>query len=194
MFTREDLLSKMHVREIDTLLYQGDPLRMGLKRVFGGQVLGQALNSAMRTVDPERLPHSLHAYFLRPGDTSRPILYKVDPIRDGGSFSTRRVVAKQRGKPIFNASISFQKKEEGLEHQMDLPRAVPDPDLLRNDNISVSERLEKTQDQNERAHLKLMSGFIITLIARALAERETLAAVVFTRARASSSPPLRKRA
>lgn len=145
MFTREDLLSKMHVKEIDTCLYQGEALQMGLKRVFGGQVLGQALNAAMRTVDPERRPHSLHAYFLRPGDTSRSILYEVDPIRDGRSFSTRRVVAKQRGKPIFNASISFQKSEQGVEHQMDLPRSVPDPDVLQNDSLAIKELLKKTQ-------------------------------------------------
>jgi len=80
MFTLEEFLSKMHVEEIDNLLFKGDALQMGLPRVFGGQVLGQALNAAVRTVEPERKPHSLHAYFLRPGDTSRPIIYEVDPI------------------------------------------------------------------------------------------------------------------
>ena len=131
MFTLEEFLSKMHVEEIDNLLFKGDALQMGLPRVFGGQVLGQALNAAVRTVEPERKPHSLHAYFLRPGDTSRPIIYEVDPIRDGRSFSTRRVVAKQKGRAIFNASISFQIKEDGLEHQMDLPSHIIGPkDIL----------------------------------------------------------------
>jgi len=113
MFTREEFLSKMHVEELDTLLFRGNALQLGLPRVFGGQVLGQALNAAVRTVDADRKPHSLHGYFLRPGDLSRPILYEVDPIRNGRSFSTRRVVGKQRGEAIFNASISFQVVEEG---------------------------------------------------------------------------------
>lgn len=133
MFTREDFLSKMHVEEIDTLLYRGDPLQMDLPKIFGGQVLGQALNAAVRTVDPARRPHSLHGYFLRPGDITRPIIYEVDPIRDGRSFSTRRVVGKQKGEAIFNASISFQILEDGLSHQIDLPDHVPSWDSLIND-------------------------------------------------------------
>lgn len=130
MFTLEEFLSKMHVEEIDTLLFSGQPLLMGLPRVFGGQVLGQALNAAVRTVEPDRRPHSLHAYFLRPGDLTRPIIYEVDPIRDGRSFSTRRVVAKQRGKAIFNASISFQIMENGLSHQIDMPSGIPGPENI----------------------------------------------------------------
>jgi len=130
MFTLDDFLSKMHVEEIDTLLFSGEALQMGLPRVFGGQVLGQALNAAVRTVDPARRPHSLHAYFLRPGDLTRPIIYEVDPIRDGRSFSTRRVVAKQKGKAIFNASISFQIMEDGLTHQIDMPHHIADPETI----------------------------------------------------------------
>jgi len=133
MFSFQDFQSKMHVEEIDTLLFRGEALQMGLKRVFGGQVLGQALNAAVRTVDNERTPHSLHGYFLRPGDLTRPIIYEVDPIRDGRSFTTRRVVAKQKGEAIFNASISFQKIEDGVAHQMDLPVDVPMPDSLAPD-------------------------------------------------------------
>lgn len=155
MFTLEEFLSKMHVEEIDTLLFSGDPLEMGLPRVFGGQVLGQALNAAVRTVDLERRPHSLHAYFLRPGDITRPIIYEVDPIRDGRSFSTRRVVAKQKGKAIFNASISFQMVEDGLSHQIDLPSHIPGPEnilpdiehvkkLGENDPYITIERLHRT--------------------------------------------------
>jgi acyl-CoA thioesterase-2 len=142
MFTLEDFLSKMHVAEIDTFLFSGEPLQMGLPRVFGGQVLGQALNAAVRTVDPERRPHSLHAYFLRPGDITRSIIYEVDPIRDGRSFSTRRVVAKQGGKAIFNASMSFQIAEDGLDHQIDLPAHIPSPEDILPD-IEHAEKLGK---------------------------------------------------
>ena len=142
MFTLDEFLSKMHVEEIDSLLYSGDALQMGLPRVFGGQVLGQALNAAVRTIEPERRPHSLHAYFLRPGDITRPIIYEVDPIRDGRSFSTRRVVAKQRGRAIFNASISFQIKEEGLEHQIDLPSHIVGPENILPDIEHVEKLAE----------------------------------------------------
>jgi len=128
MFTRDEFLSKMHVEELDELLFRGEPLEMGLPRVFGGQVLGQALNAAVRTVEPERKPHSLHGYFLRPGDINRPIIYEVDPIRNGRSFATRRVVGKQRGKAIFNCSISFQIFEEGPTHQIDMPDDIPSPE------------------------------------------------------------------
>jgi len=143
MFTLEDFLSKMHVKEIDSLLYTGEALQMGLPRVFGGQVLGQALNAAVRTVEPERRPHSLHAYFLRPGDITRPIIYEVDPIRDGRSFSTRRVVAKQKGKAIFNASISFQIMEDGLSHQIDLPPHIVGPENILPDIEHVKKLAEK---------------------------------------------------
>jgi len=143
MFTLTEFLSKMHVEEIDTLLFTGEALQMGLPRVFGGQVLGQSLNAAVRTVEPERKPHSLHAYFLRPGDLTRPIIYEVDPIRDGRSFSTRRVVAKQRGKAIFNASISFQISEGGLDHQMDLPPGIKGPEDILPD-IEHVENLAKS--------------------------------------------------
>ena len=145
MFTLTEFLSKMHVEEIDSLLFQGEALQMGLPRVFGGQVLGQALNAAVRTVDPERSPHSLHGYFLRPGDLSRPIIYEVDPIRDGRSFSTRRVVGKQKGEAIFNASISFQIKEAGLAHQYDIPSAIPNHSELTSD-IDYVTQLAKTDD------------------------------------------------
>ncbi len=133
MFTRDEFLSKMHVEELDTLLFRGEALQMGLPRVFGGQVLGQALNAAVRTVEDDRKPHSLHGYFLRPGDLSRPIIYEVDPIRNGRSFSTRRVVGKQRGEAIFNASISFQVVEEGLSHQFEFPENVQHYSDLPND-------------------------------------------------------------
>lgn len=144
MFTRDEFLSKMHVEELDELLFRGEPLDMGLPRVFGGQVLGQALNAAVRTVEAERRPHSLHGYFLRPGDISRPIIYEVDPIRDGRSFATRRVVGKQKGRAIFNASISFHKMETGYDHQINLPENVPSPDDVLPDIEHLAE-LAKTK-------------------------------------------------
>jgi len=112
---------------------------MGLPRVFGGQVLGQALNAAVRTVEADRKPHSLHSYFLRPGDLSRPIIYEVDPIRNGRSFSTRRVVGKQKGEAIFNASISFQIVEDGYDHQFDFPKNVPPYSELSSDSDRAGE-------------------------------------------------------
>lgn len=123
----------MHVEELDNLLFRGEVLEMGLPRVFGGQVLGQALNAAARTVELDRKPHSLHSYFLRPGDPSRPIIYEVDPIRNGRSFSTRRVVAKQRGGAIFNASISFQIVEDGYSHQFEFPENIQNYSELEDD-------------------------------------------------------------
>lgn len=145
MFSLQDYLEKMHVEEIDTLLFRGQALQMGLSRVFGGQVVGQALNAAVRTVEPERKPHSFHSYFLRPGDLSRPIIYEVDPIRDGRSFSTRRVVAKQGGEAIFNASISFHLVEEGVEHQMDMPKGIPMPETLMSD-LDMAEKMAQDID------------------------------------------------
>jgi acyl-CoA thioesterase-2 len=125
------LLANLEVEQIDKYLFIGRSPRRP-ERVFGGQVLGQALNSAIRTVPEERTAHSMHAYFLRPGNPQKQIVYEVDPIRDGRSFTTRRVVAKQEGKAIFNTSISFQLYEEGLEHQVAMPEVTP-PEALESD-------------------------------------------------------------
>ncbi|WP_339673536.1 acyl-CoA thioesterase II [Dasania marina] len=144
MFGIDDLLKNLQVEQLDTLLFRGQTLRLPLPQVYGGQVLAQALNAASRTVDPQRHPHSLHAYFLRRGDQDRPIIYDVDPIRDGGSFSTRRVVAKQNGKAIFNCAVSFQTVEPGLEHQIDLPIEVPPPEDLEGDNELVGRLFPNT--------------------------------------------------
>jgi len=130
MYSFDDLVSALSVDMIDDLLFSGAPLPMRLKRIYGGQILGQALAAAMKTVETDHRPHSMHAYFLRPGEMERNVIFDVDPIRDGRSFSTRRVVAKQRGRAIFNASISFQKIEDGLNHQIDRPAHVPDPETL----------------------------------------------------------------
>ena len=142
MFDLKTLLETLHVEQLDTYLFRANSIHIGTVRVFGGQVLAQALNAAVRSVDEERRPHSLHGYFLRPGDLNRPIIYEVDPIRDGRSFSTRRVVAKQNGEAIFNCSISFHKIEDGLEHQMDLPEGIPMPEDLQYDE-DYAEQLVK---------------------------------------------------
>jgi acyl-CoA thioesterase-2 len=124
----ETLLSILDLETLEVNLFRGVSPKVGWQRVFGGQVIGQALVAAHRTVDG-RIAHSLHGYFLREGDPSVPIIYKVDRIRDGGSFSTRRVIAIQHGQAIFSMAASFHKLEEGLTHQMTMPE-VPPPESL----------------------------------------------------------------
>lgn len=123
------LLETLDLERLEHNLYRGISPKVGWQRVFGGQVIGQALVAAQRTVDEGRRVHSLHAYFMRPGDPENPIIYEVDRIRDGGSFTTRRVVAIQHGHAIFSMSASFQVIEPGLEHFMDMPQ-VAAPDTL----------------------------------------------------------------
>ncbi len=125
------LLALLDLEPIEVNLFRGVSPQTGWQRVFGGQVLGQALMAASRTVAGQPV-HSLHGYFLRPGDPRVPILYDVDRIRDGKSFTTRRVVAIQHGRAIFNMAASFQGEEEGLEHQDELPD-VPGPDGLESE-------------------------------------------------------------
>jgi acyl-CoA thioesterase-2 len=125
-----DLLSLLDLETIEEGLYRGDSQDLGFKAVFGGQVMGQALSAAKETVVEERLVHSLHSYFLRPGDASKPIVYDVENIRDGKSFSTRRVKAIQNGKPIFYMTVSFHNEEPGVMHQASMPN-VPGPENLR---------------------------------------------------------------
>ena len=123
------IIKTLDLEEIELNHYLATSPNEGWQRVYGGQVIGQALVAASRTVSSNRSAHSLHGYFLRAGDTTIPILYKVDRIRDGKSFTTRRVVAVQRGQAIFTMSISFQIDEGGLSHQFDMPK-VPAPDSL----------------------------------------------------------------
>jgi acyl-CoA thioesterase-2 len=127
------LLALLDLERIEENIFRGPSQDLGWGTVFGGQVLGQALAAAARTVPAERLAHSLHAYFLRPGDVGAPIVYDVDRIRDGSSFTTRRVVAIQAGRPIFNLSASFQVTEPGYEHQDRMPDA-PAPESLPPDH------------------------------------------------------------
>jgi acyl-CoA thioesterase-2 len=124
-----DLLSLLKLETIEQGLYRGQSQDLGFKALFGGQVMGQALSAAQETVDPLRHVHSLHSYFLRPGDATKPIVYEVENIRDGTSFTTRRVKAIQHGKTIFYLTASFQITERGIEHQNTMPN-VPDPESL----------------------------------------------------------------
>lgn len=124
----QELLNLLDLEPIEVNIFRGLSPKDRSQRVFGGQVLGQALVAATRTIE-DRACHSLHAYFLLPGDPKVPILYEVDRSRDGKSFSSRRVVAIQHGRPIFHMSVSFQIDEPGLEHQIDAP-AVPRPETL----------------------------------------------------------------
>jgi acyl-CoA thioesterase-2 len=120
------LLDLLDLERIEQDIFRGESRAAVVPRVFGGQVAAQALVAAGRTVPADRPPHSLHAYFLRSGDPGAPIVYTVDRIRDGRSFTTRRVVAVQHGQPIFHLSASFHADEDGLEHQEPMPKA-PDP-------------------------------------------------------------------
>ncbi|MEO0436460.1 MAG: acyl-CoA thioesterase II [Pseudomonadota bacterium] len=143
--TLEDLLSCLEVKRIDTFLFTGEsPQRP--RRIFGGQVLAQSLNAANRSVKEDRTAHSLHAYFLRPGNPKKQIVFEVDPTRDGRSFSTRRVVAKQDGKPIFITSISYQTPEDGLNHEAPMPEVLP-PEGLQTDFEYWQEMAQKYPDR-----------------------------------------------
>ena len=122
-----DLVELLDLEDLDTDLFRGRQPDTGRQRVYGGQVAAQALIAGVRTVEPGLHVHSLHSYFLRPGDTTVPIIYDVERIRDGRSFATRRVVARQHGRPIFYLTANFQKPEEGFDHQDVMPD-VPGPD------------------------------------------------------------------
>jgi acyl-CoA thioesterase-2 len=134
----QDLLAVLDLEPLEVNLFRGRSPQVGWQRVFGGQVIGQALVAATRTVDG-RPPHSMHAYFLLAGDPKVPIIYEVDRIRDGKSFTTRRVVAIQHGHPIFSMSVSFHADEGGLDHQAKMP-AVPKPEELPSE-AEIKERV-----------------------------------------------------
>ena len=141
----QDLIERLEVKRIDKYLFTGtSPERP--RRIFGGQVLAQSLNAANRSIDDERIAHSMHAHFLRPGDPKKQIVFEVDPTRYGRSFATRRVVAKQDGKPIFITSVSYQLLEEGLEHQSEMPQVTP-PEELQTDFEFWTEMAEKHPDR-----------------------------------------------
>ena len=143
-----DLLRLLRLERLEENIFRGESRDIGGPRVFGGQVLGQALTAATYTVDGRDV-HSLHAYFLRAGDVKAPIIYEVDRARDGKSFSNRRVVAIQHGRPIFSLTASFQKWEEGLEHQVNMPD-VPAPDTLGSIAEIEKNVLERLPDEMRR--------------------------------------------
>ncbi|TDF85814.1 acyl-CoA thioesterase II [Pseudomonas sp. H9] len=120
----DDLVDLLSLEAIEENLFRGRSQDLGFRQLYGGQVLGQSLSAASQTVEEARHVHSLHGYFLRPGDASMPVVYSVDRVRDGGSFSTRRVTAIQKGQTIFTCSASFQYDEEGFEHQTQMPSVV----------------------------------------------------------------------
>ena len=154
----EMLLDLLDLERLEHNLYRGVSPSTGWQRVFGGQVIGQALVAAQRTVPPAdeekgvraRHVHSLHGFFLRPGDPAVPIVYEVDRIRDGGSFTTRRVVAIQHGEAIFSMSASFHVDEEGLEFQMAMP-AKADPETLLSER-ELRDRFIDTAPDNVKAY------------------------------------------
>ncbi|GAB3466444.1 acyl-CoA thioesterase II [Actinophytocola sediminis] len=138
----DHLVALLDLERIEENIFRGVSPAESPVRVFGGQVAGQALVAAGRTVPAERKVHSLHAYFIRPGDPNIPIVYEVDRIRDGRSFTTRRVVAVQRGKAIFSLSASFHLREDGLDHA-DLMPDVPHPETLPNRAAGMAELVDK---------------------------------------------------
>ena len=137
----EELLGLLSLEKIEENIYRGQSQDLGYGNVFGGQVLGQALSAASRTVSEDLCAHSLHGYFMRAGDASQPIVYTVDPIRDGRAFSTRRVKAVQKGRAIFSMSASFHKGEPGFEHQDTMPD-VKGPEGIEPE-LDMAKRLSK---------------------------------------------------
>ncbi|MDH4126344.1 MAG: acyl-CoA thioesterase II [Gammaproteobacteria bacterium] len=144
----DDLITLLQLERIEDNIFRGESRDIGSAQVFGGQVLGQALSAAQHTVDG-RVAHSLHAYFLRRGDMQAPIVYEVDRARDGGSFSNRRVVAIQHGRPILNLAASFQNPEQGVQHQARMPD-VPGPDDCRDIFETEWDQLQKMPEVMRR--------------------------------------------
>lgn len=162
-YTVHDLLELLDLEPIEFNIYRGRNRDVGTGRVFGGQVLAQALVAARRTVEEERDAHSLHGYFILPGDLAMPIVYFVDRLRDGRSFTTRQVTAIQHGRAIFNMSASFQVAESGPEHQIAMPE-VPPPealpselDLLRGMADRIPEPLRRVLTQDRPLDYRLVT-------------------------------------
>jgi acyl-CoA thioesterase-2 len=149
----DDLVSLLALEKIEENLFRGRSQDLGFKQLFGGQVLGQSLSAASQTVEAARHVHSVHGYFLRAGDPTLPIVYQVDPLRDGGSFTTRRVQAIQKGKPIFTMISSFQGDEEGFTHQSEMPD-VPAPEELRSET-------QLTRDNQHLLHEKVRDKVLV---------------------------------
>lgn len=147
----QQLFDHLDLESVDDNLFQTKFGNEGWRQIFGGQVLAQALLSASRTVDAERQPHSLHAYFLRPGDKKAPIQFQVDRLRDGKSFTTRRVTAIQHGAAILNMAASFQVSEPGLSHQIPMPEVPPPQDCLTRAQLAEKYRDTMPEELYTRA-------------------------------------------
>ncbi|MBB3950862.1 acyl-CoA thioesterase II [Aureimonas jatrophae] len=149
MTVRTPLLDTLDLERLDDDLFRGTSPDVGWQRIFGGQVIAQSLVAAQRTVPPERPVHSLHGYFVRPGDPSIPVIYRVGRVRDGGSFTTRTVSGIQHGAAIFTLMASFQRHENGLDHQIRMPD-VPGPDDLPTGEALGREILARAPDAIRR--------------------------------------------
>ncbi len=136
------LLTLLDLEPIEQGLFRGNSENLGLPQVYGGQVIGQALSASKSTVEPDRFVHSFHSYFLLPGDPEKPIVYDVETLRDGRSFSTRRIKAIQNGKPIFYLTASYQALEEGFDHQNTMPD-VPGPDGILSEHQLIQAMADK---------------------------------------------------
>lgn len=148
--TPDTLLDILDLETLEHNLFRGRSPRDGWQRVFGGQVIGQALVAATRTVETgDRPAHSLHGYFLLPGDPQKPIIYQVERIRDGKSFTTRQVTALQHGQAIFSMGVSYHREEPGFSHQIEAPQ-VPDPETLPSEAELVKELLPHLPEQIQR--------------------------------------------
>lgn len=139
----DELVALLSLETIEENLFRGASQDLGFPQLFGGQVLGQALSAACQTVIADRHVHSLHGYFLRAGDALLPVVYQVERVRDGGSFSTRRVTAIQKGQPIFFCSASFQADEPGFEHQPSMPEGIEAPENLPSEMDLFSPHAER---------------------------------------------------
>jgi len=142
MNSAKDLLNLIHLKQLQDTKFEGFSKTVGSPNVFGGQVLAQSINAAARTITNGRVLHSLHSYFLEPGHLELPIIYNVEIVRDGGSFSVRRVTAQQNGKTIFILSASFQRQETGYEHQIEMKNNIKLPEEL----LSWTDLLETYRD------------------------------------------------
>lgn len=152
----DELVALLSLETIEENLFRGVSQDLGLRQLFGGQVIGQSLSAASQTVPAERHMHSMHSYFLRPGDATLPVVYQVDRVRDGGSFSTRRVLAIQKGRPIFSNSVSFQLDEEGFNHQIETMPDVPGPEgLLSEQELSRQHYDQLPEMMRQRLHFEI---------------------------------------
>ena len=156
----QHLLSILDLEKIDQNLFRGKSGNSRWQRVFGGHVIAQALIAAHRSVAPDRFIHSLHAYFIRPGDPDHPIIYEVEPLRDGRSFSVRRVVAKQNGVAILSFSSSFQVDEPGLDYQRPMPQNLPEPETLTGE-AAIDRAIIESAPENIRNYWNEQRPFII---------------------------------